>query len=97
MFQLTLQIADETIEHALFSLAQQRGSEMSEIVMMAIRYFISQQEPLNYKKLEPLAHSTIMNYPVTDENLDEVKPFAEVSDAAQYVQTLRQQTWSRSA
>ena len=36
----------------------------------------------------------MINYPVTDENLDDVKPFAEVNDAANYVQTLRQQMWN---
>jgi len=35
----------------------------------------------------------VINYPVTDENLDDVKPFADVNDAAHYVNTLRQQTW----
>jgi len=54
-------------------------------------------EPLSYNKLEPLAHSTVINYPVTDENLDDVKPFADVNDAAHYVQTLRQQTWNKNA
>ncbi len=37
----------------------------------------------------------MINYPVTDENVDDVKPFAEVNDAAHYVQTLRQQTWNK--
>lgn len=47
------------------------------------------------KKIAPT--SIVINYPVTDENLDDVKPFAEVNDAAHYVQTLRQQTWNRNA
>jgi len=58
---------------------------------------IIKDEPLSYKKLEPLAHSTVINYPVTDENLDDVKPFGDVNDAADYVQTLRQQTWNKNA
>jgi len=97
MFQLTLQITDETIEQALLRLAQQRSSEVSEVIMMAIQDFITHNEPLNYKKLDPLAHSTVINYPVTDENLDDVKPFADVNDAAHYVKTLRQQTWNKNA
>ncbi|EDN71468.1 hypothetical protein BGP_1866 [Beggiatoa sp. PS] len=97
MFQLTLQITDETIEQALLRLAQQRSSEVSEVIMMAIQDFITHNEPLNYKKLDPLVHSTVINYPVTDENLDDVKPFANVKDAAYYVNTLRQQTWNRNA
>jgi hypothetical protein len=97
MYQLTLQITDETIEHALFRLAQQHRSEISDVIMMAIQNFITQHEPLSYQKLDPLAHSTVINYPVTDENLDDVKPFAEVDNAARYVQTLRQQTWNKNA
>jgi hypothetical protein len=96
MFQLTLQISDATIEHALHRLAQQRHLEVSEVIMMAIRHFLSHDEPLNYKKLDPLAHSTEINYSVTDEHLDDVKPFAQVNDAAQYVDTLRQQTWNKN-
>ncbi len=96
MFQLTLQITDETTEQALRNLAQQRCSEVSEVIMTAIQDFISRNEPLNYTKLDPLTHSTIINYPVTDENLDDVKPFAEVKNAAHYVQTLRQRTWNRN-
>ena len=96
MFQFTLQITDETIEQALLRLAQQRRSKVSEVIMMAIQDFITHNEPLSYKKLDPLAHSTVINYPVTDENLDDVKPFAEVNDAADYVQTLRQQTWNKN-
>ena len=96
MFQLTLQITDETIEQALLSLAQQQSKEVSEVIMMAIQDFITHHEPLNYNKLDPLTHSTVINYPVTDEHLEEVKPFVEVNDAAHYVQTLRQQTWNKN-
>jgi hypothetical protein len=96
MFQLTLQITDETIEQALLNLAQEQSKEVSEVIMMAIQDFIAHHEPLNYDKLDPLAHLTVINYPVTDENLDDVKPFAEVKDAAHYVQTLRQQMWNRN-
>ena len=80
MFQLTLQISDATIEQALHRLAEQRRLEVSEVIMMAIRHFITDDEPLSYKKLEPLAHSTVIDYPVTDDHLDDVKPFAEVND-----------------
>jgi hypothetical protein len=76
MFQLTLQITDETIKQALLNLAQEQGKEVSEVIMMAIQDFITHHEPLNYDKLDPLAHLTVINYPVTDENLDDVKPFA---------------------
>ena len=97
MFQLTLQITDETIERSLLSLAQQRGSEVSEIIMTALENFLKDQEPLKYKKMDPLTHSSVINYPVTDENLDDVLPFAEVKDANQYVQNSRKKTWSRNA
>ncbi len=97
MFQLTLQITDETIEQSLFRLAQKQSKEVSEVIMMAIQDFITHNEPLSYKKLDPLVHSTVINYQVTDENLDEVKPFSDVNDAAQYVQTLRQKTWNQNA
>ncbi len=97
MFQLTLQITDETIEQSLLRLAQQQSKEVSEVIMMAIQNFITHNESLSYKKLDPLVHSTVINYQVTDENLDDVKPFADVNDAAHYVQTLRQQTWNQKA
>ncbi len=87
MFQLTLEITDETIEQSLLRLAQEHSKNVSEVIMMAIQDFITEHEPLHYQKLDPLTHSTVINYPVTDENLDDVKPFAEVKDAAHYVKT----------
>jgi C4-type Zn-finger protein len=97
MFQLTLDITDESIEQSLLHLAQEQGKNVSEVIMMAIEDFITEHKPLHYQKLDPLAHSTVINYPVTDENLDEVKPFAQVKDAADYVKTLRQHTWKKNA
>ena len=95
MFQLTLQITDETIKQALLRLAQQRSSEVSEVIMMAIQDFITQNEPLDYEKLDPLVYSTVINRSVPNENLDDVKPFAEVNNTTQYVQMLRQRIWQK--
>jgi hypothetical protein len=69
---------------------------MSDLVMMAIQDFIAHNKTLHYEKLNPEEHSVVINYPVTEENVEDVKPFAEVKNAAHYVSTLRQNTWNRN-
>ena len=96
MFQLTLQITDDKIEQVLINLAQQQNKKVSEVIMMVVEDFIANNEPLNYKKLDPKIHLTTINYPITNENLDDVVPFAGIKDASRYVHKLRQQIWNQN-
>ncbi|MCK5718984.1 MAG: hypothetical protein KAH84_03425 [Thiomargarita sp.] len=46
------------------------------------------------KKLDPFTHSTPIEYQ-TNENLTDVKPFAQIKDSAKYGKELREKAWNR--
>jgi hypothetical protein len=49
---------------------------------------------ISVKKLDPLAHSTPIQYHIT-EDLMHVKPFAQVKNSAKYGKELREKAWDR--
>jgi hypothetical protein len=94
MQQLILNL-DQRLENALNLIAQQEGKNISDVIINAIACFVKQKSSLSVKKLDPFCHSTPIQYPVTEE-LNDVKPFAQVKNSAQFGKALREKVWHRA-
>ena len=61
------------------------------------RYSSPKLPSLAYQKLDPATHGSVINFPLSDEEIalandPDVKPFAYVSDSAGYVRKIRKTT-----
>lgn len=95
MPQLILNLDDPSLHTGLKLIAQTEGKEVQEVIMNAIQYWVGQKSLPPLKKLDPFHHSVPIRYAVA-EDLNEVTPFAHVTDSAKFGQELRQQLWDRS-
>jgi hypothetical protein len=95
MSQLILNLDDPSLQTGLNLIAQTEGKEVQEVIMNAIQHWVKQQSSPPLKKLDPFRHSVPIRYEV-GEDLNEVIPFADVTDSAQFGQELRRQLWERT-
>jgi len=95
MPQLILNLDDSSLHTGLKLIAQAEGKEIQEVIMNAIQHWVKQKSSPTLKKLDPFRHSIPIRYEV-EEDLNEVIPFANVTDSAQFGQELRRQLWERT-
>lgn len=95
MRQLILNLNDKNLETALNSIAQEQGKDIKDVIINVLQNFIKQKSEFPVKKLDPFRHSTQIQYEV-EEELNDVKPFAEVKNSAEFGRELREKLWERS-
>jgi hypothetical protein len=95
MRQLILNLNDQSLETALNSMAQEQGKDITDVIINVLQHFIKQKSRFPVKKLDPFRHSTQIQYWV-EEDLNEVKPFAQVKNSAQFGRELRENLWERT-
>ncbi|GEM_PF-1020106 len=95
MSQLILNLDDPILQTGLNLIAQTEGKEVQEVIINAIQHWVKQKSLPPLKKLDPFRHSVPIRYEV-EEDLNEVIPFAHVTDSAQFGQELRRQLWERT-
>lgn len=94
MHQVVLTIEDQNIEDAMSEISRHEGINLQEFIMQAIRSFIKQKSG-TMNTLDPIRHSTQINYQVT-EDVIATKPFNSVENSAQFAKELRERAWRRS-
>ena len=95
MRQLILNINDQKLETALNSIAKEQSKDVTDVIINVLQHFIKQKSQIPVKKLDPFRHSMQIQYDV-EEDLNEVKPVAEVKNSAKFGQELREQLWRRN-
>jgi hypothetical protein len=95
MPQLILNLDDHSLHTGLKLIAQTEGKEVQEVIINAIQDWVRQKSLPPPKKLAPFRHSEPIRYEV-EGDLNEVMPFAHVTDSARFGQELRRQLWERT-
>jgi len=88
---LLIQIEDVQLEKRIEAQARQAGQTTQEFV----REVLAATVPVDaLPRLNPLEYGRVLNVelPETDE-LDRVRPFAEVTDSVNFVKELRKKAW----
>ena len=95
MQKIILDIKDQKLGTDLNLMARRQGKDVAEIAIGIIQRFIEKKSASPIKKLDPLRHSTQIKYQ-TEENLEGVKPFANVKNSARFGRELRGRLWDRA-
>lgn len=99
MQQLTLNINNPIIESTLLSLSKRQNKSVETIAIELLKQVIGEIKDeksigLSYKILDPEAYMTKINYKIDSElDISTTLPFSEVSDSAEYINSIRKNTW----
>jgi len=99
MQQLTLNINNPIIESTLLNLSKRHNKSVETIAIELLKQVIGEIKDeksigLSYKTLDPDAYMSKIDYNIDNElDISTTLPFTHVSDSAEYINSIRKNTW----
>ena len=93
---LTIQISDKRLENRIAERAKQIGKTAQELVesLLAENLGESEEDAFVFPKLDPMKHSSVIDYHIQDsDEFEKVRLFEGVDDSVEYVKKLREKAW----